>query len=1092
VTRRAKSLVVAADAATRIATAARWLEGHGPDAELLVLGASQQAADELVRDATRASGARFGVRRTTLGRLAALLAIPELAIAGRAPASQLSLTALAARATHLALREGRLPYLARVAARPGFATALVRTLGELRMNRIEPEALSVLGPAGRDLAELARATERELDALAVADRAHVFAAASAAASAADAPPPVGLPMLLLDLELASALEADLVAALARRAGAVLATAPGGDEAGIARLERALGCERASTEPPPRTGSLGRLQVHLFAETAPSREPLDDRVTLRGWPGVARECVEIARQIQEEAARGVPFDGIAVFLHAASDYAAQLEEALQRAAIPACFARGTTRPHPGGRALLALLACAADKLSARRFAEYLSLAQVPDPAASGEGAFVPPADEMLRLDAGIEAESTTGESTEADVGARDPDAAARRAGTVRAPWRWEQLIVDAAVIGSKERWQRRLDGLAREIEEQRAGLDRDDEARIASCDRRLADLAELRAFALPLIERLAALPEAADWGTWLEHLRDLVRVAVREPEPVLAVLADLAPIAPVGPVGLDELRFVLTPHLRDLQVPAAPRRYGAVFVAPASISRGMVFDVVFVPGLAEKLFPRKIVDDPLLPDAMRERLDGGRLVVQAARVAQERLALRLAVGAARSRVHLSYPRVDVEQARARVPSFYLLEALRATEGRLPGFDELAQRTAASSPARLGWPAPEEPQRAIDDAEYDLALLAPLVDVDERTAQGAAHYLLATNPHLARALRARGRRWLARWMPSDGLVDPDEHGRAALARHQLAARSFSATALQHYATCPYRFFLQALLRLQPREEPVAIETMDALTRGGLFHDVQFEILSALRERALLPLRPATVDDALAVADDALARLAESKREELAPAIPRVWEDAIAGIRADLHEWLRRAAAATDGFVPDRFELSFGLADRERTYEDPASIEEPVAVGGGLMLRGSIDLVERDARGVLRVTDHKTGKARAGAGLVVGGGTVLQPVLYALACETLLDAPVESGRLYYCTADGGYGEAVVPLDERAREAAATVVEVIDGALREGFLPAAPQAGACRWCDYRRLCGPHEELRTQRKPKDRTAPLARLRSLP
>jgi RecB family exonuclease len=332
---------------------------------------------------------------------------------------------------------------------------------------------------------------------------------------------------------------------------------------------------------------------------------------------------------------------------------------------------------------------------------------------------------------------------------------------------------------------------------------------------------------------------------------------------------------------------------------------------------------------------------------------------------------------------------------------------------------------------------------------------------------------------------------RWLPADGLVDPDEHGRAALARHQLAARSFSATALQHYSACPYRFFLQALLRLQPREEPVAIETMDALTRGGLFHDVQFEILSTLRDHGLLPVATATLDEVLAIADAALATHAERKREELAPAIPRVWDDTIAGLRADLHEWLRRAATTPGAYVPDRFELSFGLAGRDRQFEDPASVAEPVAIAGGISLRGSIDLVERDPRGVLRVTDHKTGKARAGNGLVVGGGAILQPVLYALACEQLLAAPVDAGRLYYCTADGGYSEAVVPLDETARAAAGTVGEVIGGALAAGFLPAAPQHGACRYCDYRPICGPHEEQRTAGKPKDRLAPLTRLREL-
>ena len=123
---------------------------------------------------------------------------------------------------------------------------------------------------------------------------------------------------------------------------------------------------------------------------------------------------------------------------------------------------------------------------------------------------------------------------------------------------------------------------------------------------------------------------------------------------------------------------------------------------------------------------------------------------------------------------------------------------------------------------------------------------LIDADPDTTVGAAHYLLNTNRHLARALRARGRRWLRRWTPADGLVDPDPAARAALARHQLAARSYSATALQNYAACPYRFFLQAIHRLEPREEPEAIELIDPLTRGALFHEVQFDLLSALREQ------------------------------------------------------------------------------------------------------------------------------------------------------------------------------------------------------------------------------------------------------
>ena len=38
----------------------------------------------------------------------------------------------------------------------------------------------------------------------------------------------------------------------------------------------------------------------------------------------------------------------------------------------------------------------------------------------------------------------------------------------------------------------------------------------------------------------------------------------------------------------------------------------------------------------------------------------------------------------------------------------------------------------------------------------------------------------------------------------------------------------------------------------------------------------------------------------------------------------------------------------------------------------------------------------------------------------------------------------------------------------------------LANGFLPAAPKiekkgSGACTWCDFRRVCGPYEEIRTR-----------------
>src|SRR3989442_1386148 len=312
------------------------------------------------------------------------------------------------------------------------------------------------------------------------------------------------------------------------------------------------------------------------------------------------------------------------------------------------------------------------------------------------------------------------------------------------------------------------------------------------------------------------------------------------------------MAQVGPVGLREVQLVLAPRLLQVASPPPGVRYGKVFVAPVDAARGLDFDLVFVPGLAEKLFPRKIGEEPILLDAAREQLGAG-LATNDQRLETERLALRLAVGAARAAVVLSYPRLDVDGSRPRVPSFYALETLRAAEGALPGFDELSRRAETTGLARLGWPAPARAADAIDAAEFDLARLATL-EGDDAASRGAARYLLGANPHLGRALRFRARRWnVAGWTPADGVVKPIDAGRRALAAHALGARSYSPTALQHYSLCPYRFFLQAVWKLAPREEPEAIEELDPLQRGSLVHAVQFELFGQLRDADLLPVTP-----------------------------------------------------------------------------------------------------------------------------------------------------------------------------------------------------------------------------------------------
>ncbi|MGH7947650.1 MAG: PD-(D/E)XK nuclease family protein, partial [Candidatus Binataceae bacterium] len=665
-------------------------------------------------------GSLVGAHRLTLARLAGLLAAEQLAASGLAPATGLAATAIAARAVQRLAPTGALAHFAPVLDRPGFAGALAKTIAELRLNRIAPTELSALDGAGAAIAQLLGQFEAELADAKLADRAAILDAARPAVGADPAPQFAALPTLLLDVAIEGTVERDFIAALGARSPDILATVPAGDERTLAFLEDSLGVRGVSADQYAEPTllaptSLATLTRHLFAESAPVERVMDESVTITSAPGEMHECVEVARRIVSEARRGVAFDRMAVLLHDAVRYSPYLKEALARAGVPAYFVRATESPEPGGRALLALLACKAENYSARRFAEYLSLAQLPDrDLARAPGDAAPPDTDDRAASLALDLELPPARP-EADPVAVDPLPIIE--GSVRAPWRWEQLIVDAAVIGGAERWRRRIEGLEHELLRRRRELD-DDDAHAGAIDRELIDLAHLKVVAVEQIGALESLPDLATWGAWLEHLRALVAVAIRDHAPVLSALAELEPMAPVGPVGLDEVRLVLADRLGRLDAPPSRRRYGAVFVAPPHLVRGMSFDVVLVPGLAERVFPRKHVEDPILPDAARARLSP-RLARQEQRVASERLALRLAAGAARERVVFSYSRVDIDQGRPRVPSFYALEILRAAEGRLPGFDELSRRSAGEQVMRLGWPAPADPSDAVDDAEFDLA-------------------------------------------------------------------------------------------------------------------------------------------------------------------------------------------------------------------------------------------------------------------------------------------------------------------------------------------------------------------------------------
>jgi ATP-dependent helicase/nuclease subunit B len=1077
-------IIEASESAGRLREARLWLEARAARGALLV-SASRGAADDLARDVARSRGATAGLHRFSFAQLAARLAAPVLAARGIAPATLIGSEAVAARATFDALQDGGLPYFGAVADTPGFPRALARTLHDAAMAGVDAPALEALPLGGRDLARLMRGFDEQFDAASASGRAALFETACEGVEAVR-----HLPLLLLDVPLESSVEFELARRLIAGSPETLITVPFGDLATLDYLKQ-LEVPIRVLEPSGES-DLSALRRSLFAaRQLPEREPRGD-VQLFSAPGEGRECVEIARRILVEAARGVRFDEIAVFLRSPREYLGLLESAFDRAGIDAWFDRGARRPHPSGRAFLAILSCAVERLSAIRFAEYLSLAQVPSAGVTPADVLAP-ADDLIAGFASHEIVADADEASPSEPPPADTEPPVVE-GTLRAPWKWERLIVESSVVGGDpDRWRRRLRGLRETYEKQitEERLREDPESpRLVMLRRNQQNLAHLTDFAVPIIETLASWPARATWGEWIERFGDLAPRVLRRPGRVLRVLGELRAMSAIGPVTLEEARDVLAERLRTFDEHPAPDRFGRVFVGSPHQARGRTFKVVFVAGLAERLFPQKLREDPLLLDEeMRAPLDVG-LFVQEDRAKTERLLLRLAVGAATDRLWLSYPRLDVVGARPRVPSFYVLDVMRAITGRIPRHEQLQREAAAAGGAKLDWPAPARAADAVDEVEHDLATLRALIVISDRqSVRGQAHYLLGLNDALRRSVTRRWVRARSRWLPQDGLVRVAPATQAMLQAQRLSARPYSVSALQKFTTCPYQFVLSAIYRFAPNDPPEPLQRLDPLTRGSLFHEVQARVLRTLRADGSLPLASATVPHALQVLDAALTATAAAYKEMLAPAIERVWRDEIAALGRDLRVWIRKLPDAAP-WIPEYFEYSFGLKDEGR---DERSQQEPVLIDGRFLLRGSVDVIEvQQGSPELRITDHKTGRNRTTPRMVIGGGGTLQPIVYGLAVEEALKRPVREGRLFYATTAGGFTEHPIPLSMANRRAGLEALEIIDRAVELGFLPAAPAERACTWCDFRPICGPDEARRIARKAADPLGDLKALREMP
>ncbi len=942
-------------------------------------------------------------------------------------------------------------YFAAVAGREGFADALGRLFRDLEMGGFAGGALPrALGAESADertkFGQIARLFKGYL-----ARRSSFAGRADAYALAREAR--LEGPLLVYGFWSPSEVQAALIEHIASYADVTLYlphSQSGADDAHAAfraRLANSGAIIETLTSPSP-----SEVERETGGDAMPALLPLASVVQLTSAPDTVREVWEAARWCLARASEGVRFHEMAVVYRNRDPYRALVDEIFSEATIETYLHDGRLlSQHPYGRRLIALLDLAAGSEAFERVKvmEFLTETRLP---------------------------SATCERYED----RDKRIFVR-------PSEWEAYTRDAGVVEGAAQWQTRLRRLA---DEKRDGArDEGREWLDGVADR----IETLTRFVADLHAALAAHPREAAWGEHLVFARGLAEQYAEDTGKILDALDDLRLISSVRErVTFEEFCRAVRDDLerRDtsnvLDDPVRAFGHRGVAVLDASSLRHLRFRAVYLLGVSERAWPPPPRPDPLLLEHERRRINATGLgaLPLLTEPDDETLKFWLALHSASEHLAISYARADAGRTGKHLPSYFFRGVVEALEGKRLTLEELewSERVRRIEAGRL---TADGLAASLSRAEYDRGLVRQATMGEEPAAVGA---LGDVTPSFAAAVRARRDRWSAALTPSDGVMRSDASVAAAGERSPFRkGDAVSASRLEMYATCPYRYFLRYGLGIQPVEEPETVERLDHLQRGTLIHEILQKFLERIgrddppsAERRSEHLK-VLLKIAQAAGDERVRRGVTGR--------PLIWQMDKRAIDEDLDRWYGYEVreAERSGMLPGAFEARFGKLTYGLDEEDTTlTTDEPLtlhAAGREMRLLGRIDRVDWDGeRAGFRVIDYKTGKFSKGGFL--DRGESLQLPIYLHAAASMLGLPPAAGeaQYFYSTSRGGFkrhtvsGEAMQAAGESFERVLATIADGVDS----GYFAPNPAHDHCRFCDYKDVCDVSIEKIMERKASD------------
>jgi len=804
-------------------------------------------------------------------------------------------------------------------------------------------------------------------------------------------------------------------------------------------------------------SLNLLQQDLFREKSRGFRAADDRtVGLISAPNEMQEVREIAREILKLAKEeNIRFYEMAVLLRNPDLYGPLILETFESLKIPVYFQGGTPLWQTQvGKSSLLLLDLVGGNLKRPEVMEFLTFA---------------------------------------------PIAWSRFFREEPSPSQWDFISREAGIVEGRKQWEEKLALLMAQWQERESEEDQERDDSFGQA------IEELRIFLKDFFASLGRFPKKGTWKRMCDATIGLMQTYFAEGEirdVIFQVLRELQTLdALVREIDVQQFKEIFSEALKEKTLKRGAFQQNGILVSELMPARGLSFRVVFIPGLVERAFPAPTRQDSLLLDherqevnqALRER---GKVPLKRFRFPEEQLLFSLAVGSAREKLILSYPRLDSSSGRERIPSFFLLRVGEALQGQSVDYGQL-EMLPAYQRIPLSRLTPEDPTQAIDEEEFDLSQVRRALRNGDK---GEVFYLKRLFPSFGRAERLARLRWGYRvFTEYDGCLKSDRALKELREGFTLSGKILSPTKLETYASCPFRYFLSEILRLKVLPSPEEIRRIQPLDRGSVVHEILHQFYRQALKETPGPLRPEKIGVYWQIMLEVSSRIFADAEARGITGFPLLWELDRQALLQDLRAFLENETTEEPNVMPADFEIRFGYKKaipQKNRHDKPPSLN--LDDGTTILFRGRIDRVDLSpAEEYLRVIDYKTGRVQ-GKEDGFGGGTTLQLPLYlTAACQIWKHANIEkSWAEYYSVSREQEFKRIFFRGERWAEKEKIlkmIVNTIARGIAEGiFFPYPDDGRSCAFCDFKGLCEHGAEVLFERKKNDsRAAPFLQMKEI-